>query len=67
MNRTPELRSLKSRSLLYGINQLKTDAQILGYDDRGRLTATDVKLTLILTMLGHTAVQVLWQCGCLRN
>ena len=35
------------RDRLYGINQLKTDAQILGYDDRGRLTATDVKLTLI--------------------
>ena len=33
--------------MLYGINQLKTDAQILGYDDRDRLTATDVKLTLI--------------------
>ena len=45
MNRTlPEV--VEKTSLLYGINQLKTDAQILGYDDRGRLTA-DVKLTLI--------------------
>ena len=67
MNRTPQFEVVEKPDLLYGINQLKTDAQILGYDDRGRLTATDVKLTLILTMLGHTAVQVLWQCGCLRN
>lgn len=67
MNRTPQFEVVEKPDLLYGINQLKTDAQILGYDDRGRLTATDVKLTLILTMLGHTAVQVLWQCGCRRN
>ena len=47
MNRTPEFEVVEKPDLLYGINQLKTDAQILGYDDRGRLTATDVKLTLI--------------------
>ena len=47
MNRTPQFEVVEKPDLLYGINQLKTDAQILGYDDRGRLTATDVKLTLI--------------------
>lgn len=47
MNRAPKFDVVEKPELLYGINQLKTDAQILGYDDSGRLTATDVKLTLI--------------------
>lgn len=47
MNRAPKFEVVEKSDLLYGINQLKTDAQILGYDDSGRLTATDVKLTLI--------------------
>ena len=47
MNRTPEFEVVERPDLLYGVTQLKTDAQILGYDDRGRLTADDVKLTLI--------------------
>lgn len=47
MNRAPKFDVVEKPELLYGLNQLKTDAQILGYDDSGRLTATDVKLTLI--------------------
>lgn len=47
MNRTPKFEVVEKPDLLYGLTQLKTDAQTLGYDDRGRLTATDVKLTLI--------------------
>lgn len=47
MNRTPKFELVEKPDLLYGINQLKTDAQMLGYDGSGRLTATDVKLTLI--------------------
>lgn len=47
MNRTPKFEVVAQPELLYGVNQLKTDAQILGYDDSGRLTASDVKLTLI--------------------
>lgn len=47
MNRAPKFDVVEKPELLYGMNQLKTDAQILGYDDSGRLTATDVKLTLI--------------------
>lgn len=47
MNREPKFEVVAKPELLYGINELKTDAQILGYDDRGRLTTSDVKLTLI--------------------
>lgn len=47
MNREPKFEVVSKPDLLYGINELKTDAQILGYDDKGRLTASDVKLTLI--------------------
>ena len=47
MNRSPRFEVIPQPGLLYGITQLKTDAQVLGYDARGRLTATDVKLTLI--------------------
>lgn len=47
MNRAPKFEVVEKPDLLYGITQLKTDAQTLGYDERGRLTATDVKLTLI--------------------
>lgn len=47
MNRSPRFEVVPQPDLLYGITQLKTDAQVLGYDARGRLTATDVKLTLI--------------------
>lgn len=47
MNREPKFEVVSQPKLLCGVNQLKTDAQILGYDDNGRLTAADVKLTLI--------------------
>lgn len=47
MNRTPKFEVVEKPDLLYSVTQLKTDAQILGYDDKGRLTAHDVKLTLI--------------------
>ena len=47
MNRNPKFEVVEKPDLLYGINQLKTGAQTLGYDDQGRLTTTDVNLTLI--------------------
>ena len=47
MNRNPKFEVVEKPELLYGINELVTDAQTLGYDDKGRLTTTDVKLTLI--------------------
>lgn len=47
MNQKPTFEVVSKPELLSGINQLKTDAQILGYDEKGRLTTTDVKLTLI--------------------
>lgn len=47
MNREPQFEVFSKSDLLYGINQIKTNAQTLGYDDKGRLTTTDVELTLI--------------------
>ena len=47
MNREPEFEVVERPDLLYGLNQIKTDAQVLSYDDNGRLVAEDVKLTLI--------------------
>ena len=47
MNREPEFELVERPDLLYGLNQLVTDAQTLNYDDNGRLVAEDVKLTLI--------------------
>ena len=47
MNRNLKFEVVEKPDLLYGINQLKTGAQTLGYDDQGRLTTTDVNLTLI--------------------
>lgn len=47
MNREPKFELVERPDLLYGLNQLKTDAQTLNYDDNGRLVAEDVKLTLI--------------------
>ena len=38
MNRNPKFEVVEKPDLLYGINQLKTGAQTLGYDDQGRLT-----------------------------
>lgn len=47
MNREPKFQVVECPELLYGINQIQTQAQTLGYDDAGRLTTTDVALTLI--------------------
>ena len=47
MNRSPKFEVVSQPEKLYGINELITDAQILGYDDQGKLTTTDVKLTMI--------------------
>ena len=47
MNREPKFELVERPDLLYGLNQLKTDAQVLSYDDNGRLVTEDVKLTLI--------------------
>lgn len=47
MNREPKFNLVERPDLLYGLNQLTTDAQTLNYDDNGRLVAQDVKLTLI--------------------
>lgn len=46
MNRSPKFEVVEKPDLLFGINQLKTNAQTLRYDDEGRLTVKDVKLTL---------------------
>lgn len=47
MNRKPKFNVTERPDMLYGIVTLDTDAQILGYNDEGKLTTTDVKLTLI--------------------
>ena len=47
MNREPKFEVVERPDLLYGLNQLKTDAQVLSFDQSGRLVADDVKLTLI--------------------
>ncbi len=47
LNRDPKFEEVRRDDLLYGITQLKTDAQTLSYDKEGRLQAKDVKLTLI--------------------
>ena len=47
MNRKPEFKLQRKPELLYGINELTTKAQTLGYDESGRLTTKDVTLTLI--------------------
>lgn len=47
VNQNPEVTVVSRPDMLYGINELVTDAQALSFDDRGRLDAKDVKLTLI--------------------
>ncbi len=47
LNREPKFEEVRRDDLLYGITQLKTDAQTLNYDKQGRLQAKDVRLTLI--------------------
>ena len=47
MNRKPEFTVERKPELLYGIDELKTQAQTLGYDENGRLVTKDVTLTMI--------------------
>lgn len=47
MNRTPKFEVVEKSDLLYGINQIKTQAQTLEYDESGRLVAKDHTLTMI--------------------
>jgi uncharacterized protein len=47
LNNKPVFTVENKPDLLNGINQIKTDAQILSYDAQGRIGTRDVKLTLI--------------------
>lgn len=47
LNRQPQFEVVEKPGLLYGIHQLVTNAQSLGYDNSGKLAVKDVKLTLI--------------------
>ena len=47
LNQTPEFTVERKSDLLYGINEIKTAAQALSYDESGRLSVKDVTLTLI--------------------
>ncbi|WP_301704935.1 glycoside hydrolase family 127 protein [uncultured Parabacteroides sp.] len=47
MNQKPEFTVEHKPNLLYGIDEIKTTAQALSYDENGRLAAKDVTLTLI--------------------
>lgn len=47
VNQKPQFSLTEKPELLEGIVELTTDGQVLSYDDKGRLTAKDVKLNLI--------------------
>lgn len=47
MGRRPKLEVVSRPDLLKGVNQIVAPAQALGYDADGKLTATDISLTLI--------------------
>lgn len=47
MPRQPKFETVERPDLLYGLTEIRTDAQVLGYDPIGRLTVSDVELTLI--------------------
>jgi len=47
MNRKPSFSVERKPELLYGINEIKTDAQILSYNENGKIEVKDVKLTMI--------------------
>ena len=47
VNQKPQFSMTVKPDLLEGITTLTTDAQVLSYDDKGRLQAKDVKLNLI--------------------
>ena len=47
VNRRPQFETVEKPDMLCGLTEIKTGAQVLGYDSEGRLTASDVELTLI--------------------
>jgi len=47
LSRKPEFAQERKSDLLYGINEIKTNAQALSYNADGKLVTKDVKLTLI--------------------
>ena len=47
LNQHPQFKVVEKPELLYGISQLKTDAQALSYDKNGKLITKDTELTLI--------------------
>lgn len=47
INQNPQFEVKTCPDLLYGLDQIITDAQTLKFDDKGRLVTEDVKLTLI--------------------
>lgn len=47
LNQHPQFKVIEKPELLYGINQIITDAQTLSYDKNGKLATKDVELTLI--------------------
>jgi hypothetical protein len=47
LNKKPEFTVESKPELLYGINMIHTDAQVLSYDAKGRVVAKDVKLNMI--------------------
>lgn len=47
MNQSPKFTVTERPDMLYGIVELGTDAQVLSYDDNGRVVAKDVKLNMI--------------------
>lgn len=47
LNKKPVFELVPQPDMLYGINQLKTGAQILSYTPEGKIEVKDVKLTLI--------------------
>lgn len=47
VNRRPQFETVDKPDMLCGLTEIKTGAQVLGYDSEGRLTASDVELTLI--------------------
>ena len=47
VNRRPQFETVEKPDMLCGLTEIKTGVQVLGYDAEGRLTASDVELTLI--------------------
>jgi uncharacterized protein len=47
MNKKPVFTVVNKPDLLYGIDQIQTDAQVLSYDTKGRVVAKDVRLNMI--------------------